>query len=226
LQVHDELTERVATGIWKPSTAIPNEGDLAREFGVSSGTMRKALELMEAERLLTRRQGRGTFVNDQSAKELAARFCNIRALDGQRVAGEFKTQDFAEGQANDGECMRLSLVGSDRVYRIRRTRTHNGRTLMVEDASLPAGLFPGLAHNEPAHIVALAQRHGMLLGKAGEHISIGLAAPAVAELLNIVPDLPVLVLDRVVHTIDGRPAEWRTGYCHLGSEYAYLAEMK
>ena len=58
------------------------------------------------------------------------------------------------------------------------------------------------------------------------HISIEPAAPAIAELLNIVPDFPVLALDRVVHTIDGRRAEWRTGYCHLGSEYTYLAEMK
>jgi GntR family transcriptional regulator len=34
---------------------------LARELGVSSGTMRKALDLMAAERLIVRRQGRGTF---------------------------------------------------------------------------------------------------------------------------------------------------------------------
>jgi len=59
LQVRDALGERIAGGEWKPSTAIPNEGDLARQFGVSPGTMRKALDLLEAERLLTRRQGRG-----------------------------------------------------------------------------------------------------------------------------------------------------------------------
>ena len=56
------------SGEWKPGSAIPNESDLAREFGVSAGTMRKALDLMEGEHLLTRRQGRGTFVNDQSLR--------------------------------------------------------------------------------------------------------------------------------------------------------------
>jgi GntR family transcriptional regulator len=65
LQLRDALAERIAQGEWRPGSAIPNESDLAREFGVSAGTMRKALDLMEAERLLTRRQGRGTFVNDQ-----------------------------------------------------------------------------------------------------------------------------------------------------------------
>ena len=83
LQVRDALAARIAMGEWKPNAAIPNEGDLAREFGVSSGTMRKALDLMEGERLLTRRQGRGTFVNDQSSDELSVRYSNIRTADGE-----------------------------------------------------------------------------------------------------------------------------------------------
>jgi DNA-binding transcriptional regulator YhcF (GntR family) len=61
-QVQDRMRERISTGEWKPNMAIPNEGDLAREFGVSSGTMRKALDALEAEGFLSRKQGRGTFV--------------------------------------------------------------------------------------------------------------------------------------------------------------------
>ena len=58
LQLSDALAERIAKGEWKPHAAIPNEGDLAREFGVSPGTMRKALDLLEGQRLVSRRQGR------------------------------------------------------------------------------------------------------------------------------------------------------------------------
>jgi GntR family transcriptional regulator len=226
LQLRDALAERVATGEWKPGGAVPNESDLAREFGVSAGTMRKALDLMESERLLTRKQGRGTFVNDQSANDLALRFCNIRARDGQRVAGEFRTEHVGEHQANDAECVRLSLEKHDRVYRVRRSRINQGRAFLVEDVSLPVALFSNLSNTGVADIVALALRHGFLLGKSDERISIGVAAPAIAKLLDVVPELPVMVLDRVVYTRDGLPAEWRTGYCHLGNEYAYLAEMK
>ena len=107
LQVRDALGERIAGGEWKPSTAIPNEGDLARQFGVSPGTMRKALDLLEAERLLTRRQGRGTFVNDQSSEELAVRYSNIRGKDGAHVAGEVELLDIAEAAVSEAECMRL-----------------------------------------------------------------------------------------------------------------------
>jgi hypothetical protein len=33
-----------------------------------------------------------------------------------------------------------------------------------------------------------------------------------------------MTLDRVVFALDGRPVEWRVGYCHLVDEY-YAAEM-
>jgi DNA-binding transcriptional regulator YhcF (GntR family) len=97
LQVRDAMAERIAAGEWKPSATIPNEGDLAREFGVSPGTMRKALDLLEVERLLTRRQGRGTFVNDQSSAELAVRYSNIREDNGAHAGNEVEILDITEG---------------------------------------------------------------------------------------------------------------------------------
>ena len=155
LQLRDALAERIANGEWKPTAAIPNESDLAREFGVSAGTMRKALDLMEAERLLTRRQGRGTFVNDQSSDELAARFSNIRSSDGKRLCGQVKSAEIAEGPANEMECARLRLHPEDHVYRINRVRHHKGQVFLVEDVSLPAALFPGLAEKKAIIIEAL-----------------------------------------------------------------------
>src|SRR5262245_42446100 len=141
LQLRDALAERIAQGEWRPGSAIPNESELAREFGVSAGTMRKALDLMEAERLLTRRQGRGTFVNDQCSEELAARFTNLRAADGSRLLGEVKSLEITEAVASEQECLRLRLRAGERVYRLHRICQHNGQVFRVSDVSLPAALF-------------------------------------------------------------------------------------
>ena len=90
---------------------------------------------------------------------------------------------------------------------------------------MPAALFPDLTNeNDPSdRIVVLARHHGILLSKAEEMVSIGSASPEVAKLLEIEPSTPILVLDRVVRAIDGRPVEWRIGLCDLG-ELRYLAE--
>ena len=81
LQVKDMLIERILAGTWQPGAAIPNEIELSRKLGISVGTVRKALDEMEGERLISRRQGRGTFVIDQTSDECAIRFSNIRDPD-------------------------------------------------------------------------------------------------------------------------------------------------
>jgi len=226
LQVRDALAERIAKGTWRPGAAIPNESDLAREFGVSPGTTRKALDLIESERLVTRRQGRGTFVNDQASEGLAIRFSNIRGADGERIVGQVEAGEATEGKANALERERLRLQAADHVYRIRRVQSHDGRPFMVEDVSMPATIFPRLVEmNGVNHRIAiLAQRHGVLLGKAQERISIGQASPEAAEVLGIAPATAILSLDRVTQTLDGYPVEWRIGQCHLVGQH-YLAEM-
>ena len=84
--MRDAVAERIAAGTWKTGVAIPNEGDLAREFAVSVGTVRKALGLLEEQHILTRQQGRGTFVNDRGSEEAANRFQTIRGLDGKPIS--------------------------------------------------------------------------------------------------------------------------------------------
>jgi GntR family transcriptional regulator len=224
LQLRDALAQRIASGQWKPGTAIPNEGDLAREFQVSPGTMRKAMDLLERERLITRRQGRGTFVNDQLCDELATRFINIRGPDGKRIVGDVKSVEITAGVATDKEVRRLDLKSGERVYRLRRTRFIGERPFMLEEASVPTSLFPGLEQmgKLARRIVTLAQHYGILLGKAEEHISIGIATAKVAEALHLAEGAPMVVLDRVVHTTDGRPVEWRMACCDLSTNH-YLA---
>ena len=85
LQVKDMLVQRIVGGTWKPGAAIPIEIELSRELGISVGTVRKALDEMEGERLISRRQGRGTFVIDQTSDECAIRFSNIRNAEAQAL---------------------------------------------------------------------------------------------------------------------------------------------
>lgn len=226
LQVRDVLATRIASQEWKPSSVIPNEGDLAREFGVSSGTMRKALDLLESERLLTRRQGRGTFVNDQASADLSTRYTRVWGLKGERITGDVAFSRIEEREANEAEGLRLRLKPSERVQHLQRVLTYQGEPFLVEDIALPAQLFPGLAERKdtPPRIVSLAQEFGILLGRCEERVYVGTAAADVAQHLNLAPEAPVLVLDRLIYHLDGRPVEWRLGRGNFVGKY-YLAEF-
>jgi GntR family transcriptional regulator len=224
LRVCDLLSERIASGEWKPGQGIPNEIELARDLGISGGTVRKALELMESNHMLTRRQGRGTFIADPAAGGFADRFCNIRNADGQAVAGTIEVAEVTQGAANDAEMARLEVATTDLVWRLTRLRRDGARVFMRELVALPVALFPEVRADAPHRIVSLAHRRGLMLGPAEERVSFGAASAEAAAAISIEPGTPVLLLNRVVRTTEGLPVEWRCAECHLGTGH-YLARL-
>ncbi len=91
---------------------------------------------------------------------------------------------------------------------------------------MPAKLFPGLGGRKdmPSRIVMLAQEFGILLGKGEERLYVGTAAADVAAHLRLAAGAPVLVLDRLIHDLDGQPVEWRLGRGNFVGKY-YMAEF-
>src|SRR5712692_22929 len=140
------------------------------------------------------------FVSDQAPVELTVRFNVFYRPDSDLIRGQVKSTEIGKGAANDLEAKRLLVRVGDEVYRIRRIRHRGGRNFLVEDTTLPAALLPGLTDKTTIadDVSVLAQQYGILLGKAEERISMATAPPAIAHILGIAPDTPVLLLDRVV----------------------------
>jgi GntR family transcriptional regulator len=197
-------------------------------MGVSGGTVRKALKLLESQRLLTRRQGRGTFVNDPASHEQICRFIRLRTANGETFSGEVASQTISEGTANELECSRLKLRSGDSVYRIRRVRHHRGRNFMVADVTLPAASFPRLAGNGdvPNQIGSVAPWNGMLLGGAEERVALSEPPAHVRAVLGVSSGTPVMLLDCVLFLLGTRqPVAWRIGYVHHPDGFYYSAEL-
>jgi GntR family transcriptional regulator len=215
LRLRDALALRIAAGEWRAGKPLPSESALAREFSVSCRTVRAALDILKCEGVVRCKRG-GTFVASDDHGRYSGR--SRRELERARRPSRIIPARLTEGLADRAERARLQLRGKDRVYRIHCTRASKGRALVAETVVLPAALFPGLAERaEVAYrIVDLAEAYDVQLGRALERISIGVASPATAT--GVDEGTPVLVLDRVILTEDGRPAEWRMAECVLTPE--------
>ncbi|MFC3106412.1 GntR family transcriptional regulator [Undibacterium arcticum] len=64
IQVASALRRRIETGEWLPGRKISTLEELEQEFNFARVTVRQAVGLLEKEGLVTRQQGRGTFVNE------------------------------------------------------------------------------------------------------------------------------------------------------------------
>ncbi len=62
--IEKELERLIMEGTFSPGQQLPPERELALQFDVSRPSIREAIQRLEARRLLTRRQGGGTFVSE------------------------------------------------------------------------------------------------------------------------------------------------------------------
>lgn len=60
----EKLRKDIHSGRYKIGQRLANEHELASNFSVNRGTIRKALKILQEERLIARRQGHGTFVTN------------------------------------------------------------------------------------------------------------------------------------------------------------------
>lgn len=63
--IEQELERLIVEGTLVPGQQLPPERELAKQFDVSRPSVREAIQRLEAKRLLTRRQGGGTFVSEK-----------------------------------------------------------------------------------------------------------------------------------------------------------------
>lgn len=217
LQVRDLLAHRIVEGVWKPGASLPNETLLAQELGTSIGTVRKALDIMEDERIITRRQGRGTFVNDFS--EQSFDISSFVGRDGKKLTQEKQGVSFAIIAANDEEAARLRIKLGEQIIKVERVRLHKGQVFMAETCRLPVRHFKTLPEDIALYrISALAQRNGIIAWHAEEAVSADVASAEDAATLGVSEGAPLLVVDRLLSSDRGDPLEWRVGRCALRGE--------
>jgi GntR family transcriptional regulator len=228
-RVREQLVERIRSGQWKPGQLIPNEFEIAAEFGVSQGTARKAISELAAERLVMRRQGRGTFVVEHTPANVLFRFFNMFDAVGAPLTPDSQdSRCTVAPHPSSEERAALGLEAGDAVIRITRTRTREGRPFIVEAITLPAAPFPGLADRAelPNTLYDLFQKaYGILLTRTDDRLSAVTADVATAAALSVSVGAALLRIDRIAYALDDQPIEWRVSLCHLAGAH-YLARSR
>jgi GntR family transcriptional regulator len=229
LQIKDLLVKSLEAGEWRPGEAIASELVLAGRFGVSQGTVRKAIDALAADNLVVRRQGKGTFVATHTEEAHSTfRFLRIRRDDGVDEYPGSRLVDVRRAKATAEAARLLELKPGDPVIVIRRILEWAGTPAVLDDITLPAALFRGLTRAK------LEGYHGSMYGffetafgvrmlSAHERLKAVAADASTGALLGVPPGTPLLEVDRVACTYGARPVEFRRGLCTTGRHHYYNA---
>lgn len=222
VQVRKLLSERIATARWRSREALPNEYDLAIEFAVSIGTIRKAIDLLVDEGQVMRRQGRGTFVVDREAPQFTERIDRLRNADGSRIDWLKTIISHAVAAPDPREAIDLRLEDADDlVIRIERVRRDASGPLKYELAAVPYARFPKGEEQSAFFdgIVTLAHAYNITVGAAVVKISVEDPGETVAAALRAPKGLPLMTLRRVVADVEGIPIESSISWYSLKDQF-------
>ena len=64
-QAAEQISARIQDGVWQPGDRLPSERELALQLGISRGSTREALRVLEAMGWLEIKPGEGTIVRDR-----------------------------------------------------------------------------------------------------------------------------------------------------------------
>jgi GntR family transcriptional regulator len=209
LKIADALRGRIRSGEHAAGDQLPNQRQLAREFGVTLMTLRQALEVLERDRLIRRRHGLGTFV--------AAPFIDYDILQHQRFATDLRAQGepvstrllasrFVIGDRRVTAA--LGLGARARVLQLERLRLVDGHPMSLQRSFLAARLGEELVKADLAATPlrqALEFKLGVTIERARETVSAVRLGRREAHELGCRLGAPAFESERVSFAADGQP---------------------
>ena len=226
------LLQAIEGGTWAPGSTLPSETELALAFGVSIGTLRKAVDELSAEHILVRRQGRGTFVATHSPDRFLFQFFHVERADGLREAPSIELLSFDRVKLDDAQAEMLNLRAGDAAFQFENRLALQGRAVMLDRLTLPASLFKGLTEKRlrerPSTLYQLYQSEfGITVVHARERARAAAADRHVSRLLGIAAGLPVMQVHRVALTFGDKPVEHRESIINTAQhDYVSLLSRK
>lgn len=229
-QIKALIVRGLQSAEWKPGEAIPSENELALRFGVSQGTVRKAIDELAAGNLLVRRQGRGTFVATHHSERTQFRFLRLRpdAASGQPSLVS-RVLECRRQRAPGDVAKALRLRTGETVVLIRRLLSFDAKPEVLDEIWLPGARFRGLsaerlARNAGPLYGLFETEFGVRMIRAAERLKAVPARAPIARVLGVAAGTPVLLVERTSFTYDDVPVELRRGYC-LTREFHYFNEL-
>lgn len=211
------IRERISEGIYPVDTKLPVQSDLAKEFGVSRMTVKKAIEILTIEGLVFSKQGNGTKVLNSSFwdKEDAkfrlnnnnglSKDLKERAVSLSSEVIEFEVE-FPKKEVSE----RLQLDATAPVYRIVRLRLLDNQPYVIEHTYMPVDLVPGLDESilKSSIYDFLINHLGLKFAGSYKHITADKPDNYDKQYLNCKDNDSTLEVEQVVYLENGRPIEY------------------
>jgi len=203
-RIAEALRERIRDGELTAGERLPNQRQLAHQFGVTLMTLRQALEVLEREKLIDRRHGLGTFVAAPSIDyDILAlrRFAGDLTALGEQVTTRVLGNLF--GVADRRVAAALGLGSRARIVAVERLRLVDGHPMSLQRSFLPPAVGEDVLKSDltttPLRQV-LELKLGLPITRARETVAAVRLGPREARELGCAAGVPAFESERVSYS--------------------------
>ncbi|MDO4429368.1 MAG: GntR family transcriptional regulator [Atopobiaceae bacterium] len=207
------MREQIYMQNWPPGAQLPSEYETMTEYGVSRGTVKKAIQALVDEGLVEKRQGKGSFVSNPLGGFYSGSSL-LSFAESFRMQGiDFETTVISAEiiQANEVCAAKLQVPLGTSVFFLRRVRSTDSGPLIYMESRLNLMSCPGLENYDYTKtnlFNAVEECSGRKIGYAKARYGARLAGMQRSRYLECDDKAPVLNIDQVIYLDDNRTAEW------------------
>jgi GntR family histidine utilization transcriptional repressor len=200
--VHDEVLRRIHDRVWLPGDPIPNEQQLAEEFGCARTTVNRALRELAASGRLERRRRAGTRVARNPARRATFDIPVTRIeIESRGARYGYRLVSASEADAPAGMAGRLDLAAGTRMLHVKALHLADGRPHAFEDRWINLAAVPAIREVDLARVSANEWLvNNAALTRGDVTFSAEAAAAEPAAILDVAPGAPLFVVERTTWT--------------------------
>jgi GntR family transcriptional regulator len=210
-----EVRQRIKNREYPIDQPIPDEISLAKEFGCSRMTMKRALDLLVVEGLLYRKRGHGTFIVQSAINKSKVNVATNQSLLGlsnllKEKNVTSKVIKFEVQFPTEEVAVHLAIDEKTPVYYLIRLRLVDGEPYVMEKTYMPTTLIPGIKEEILHGSVYKYIQEDLGLTIAGSHriIRACKSDKLDQENLECLPEDPILEVEHVGFLNNGVPFEY------------------
>jgi len=228
-QLRDVIVQSVVERAVLPGTLLPGEHALCHEFGVSRTVVRRSLAQLEADGFIERVKGKGTFVARRRTPERLAHtlmgLYEEAAARGSMVRSQVRRLEWVEPPPGVAE--ELGVDPCENVLVLERLRLVDTEPWSLSTTWLPARLGAVVAGADMTSqsLYQLLRDSGTWASSGTRSVDAAVATPAKAELLNVRPGDPLLVLHSLSLDQNDLPMEVFTAF-HRGDRSRFEFHLR
>jgi GntR family transcriptional regulator len=199
LQIAALLREEISSGLYEPSGKLPSEAELVKRFDVSRITVRLALDQLVEEKIVERKQGKGTYVSNKQLRhglDTLRSFHESLVIQGLQPKMRLLSHQIVEIP----ETLKGAFgPNSDKNLLIERLHLVDDQPIALGESHLPAEVATmnmKAIEQQPSYMVIEAVI-GLKVVRADLSITAKLADEKYAKLLEIEIGMPLLIMKRL-----------------------------